>query len=263
MLLILIPILIFSDTAAIVVAACVVTVIGEFELLHCLGLHKNIAISLPVYAIAIAMPIAARYMERGFFYEVFFSLSFLAILIMIAVFTFSKGKISLEQIGAAAAFSIYIAVGISSIILTRDRAFGEYIYLLIFVGAYITDTFAYFVGRLIGKHKLIPDVSPKKTVEGSLGGTLFCVISFIAFGFIMKAIDPRIIPNYLVLALAGLLSAVISQVGDLVMSALKRARGIKDFGNIFPGHGGVLDRIDSVLAVSIVILAVETFFDIL
>ena len=123
--------------------------------------------------------------------------------------------------------------------------------LLILIGAWVTDTMAYFTGRLFGKHKLAPDISPKKTIEGSIGGSICCAIAFVLLGVIVSFVVPDSSPNYIFLAVSGLVISVISQAGDLIMSAMKRHYGIKDFGNLLPGHGGILDRMDSMLAVSL------------
>ena len=136
-------------------------------------------------------------------------------------------------------------------------------YLICFIGAWMTDIFAYFCGMLLGrggKHKLIPDVSPKKTVEGSIGGIVFCTLSLVLFGFIVERIAPEFQANLLIFALAGVFVSVVAQIGDLSMSVIKRTYGIKDYGKLFPGHGGILDRFDSVLAVSAVLLVFTTFF---
>ena len=112
-----------------------------------------------------------------------------------------------------------------------------------------------------GKHKLIPDVSPKKTVEGAIGGVVFCVLAMVVFGLVVNNIKSGLRANYLMLIVGGLLASVVSQVGDLCMSVIKRNYGIKDYGKLFPGHGGVLDRFDSVLAVSIVLASFCSFFN--
>ena len=136
---------------------------------------------------------------------------------------------------------------------------GNYVYLICFIGAWVTDTFAYFSGYLFGKHKLIPDVSPKKTVEGSIGGTLFCILAMIGYGWLVQLISGGAVSaNYLVLGISGLFIAVVAQVGDLLMSAIKRTYGIKDYGKLFPGHGGVLDRFDSVMAVAVVLAVISS-----
>ena len=107
-------------------------------------------------------------------------------------------------------------------------------------------------------NKLIEDVSPKKTIEGSIGGIVFCSVSFVVFGIIIQLITGRS-ANVLFLALSGIIVSVISQVGDLIMSVIKRHYNVKDYGKIFPGHGGMLDRFDSVLAVSLGMSAICMF----
>jgi len=114
--------------------------------------------------------------------------------------------------------------------------------------AWMCDTMAYFTGRAIGKHKLAPDISPKKTIEGAVGGILGSVIGLCVYAFVLqKTVGAA--PDYLLFAACGIVGSVLGQCGDLAMSMFKRERGIKDYGNLFPGHGGVLDRFDSLLLV--------------
>ena len=126
-----------------------------------------------------------------------------------------------------------------------------------FIGAWVSDTFAYFTGRLLGRHKLAPAISPKKTVEGSIGGIVFAVAVFAAYGLILAS--RGFSPNYLALCLAGLFVSILSQIGDLALSLIKREYGVKDYGKLFPGHGGVLDRFDSVIATAPIILILSLF----
>ncbi len=128
---------------------------------------------------------------------------------------------------------IYIAV----IVREDNNFFIWYVFLL----AWITDTFAYFAGRFFGKRKLIERVSPKKTVEGAIGGVVGSVMVVAIFAWIFK----REFVFFSIIL--GLLGSVISQFGDLIASKIKRYCGIKDFGKIFPGHGGILDRFDSII----------------
>ena len=107
------------------------------------------------------------------------------------------------------------------------------------------------MGRLLGKHKLIPEISPKKTVEGSIGGVVFAVLAMLLFGFIVDSFFGDITVNYLVLGLMGFVLSIISQIGDLIASSLKREYGVKDYSNLLPGHGGIMDRFDSVMSVSV------------
>ena len=187
------------------------------------------------------------------------------ILYFLSVLTFSHGKYKLSDVAIWFMTAFYILLGFNSILVLRflETAGGKYVYLLVFIGAWVTDTFAYFCGMLLGRggrHKLIPDVSPKKTWEGSIGGVVFCMLSMVIFGLIVNSISD-FEANYLLLIIAGLLISIVSQIGDLCMSVIKRTYGIKDYGKLFPGHGGVLDRFDSTLAVAVILAVFCSFFD--
>ena len=117
------------------------------------------------------------------------------------------------------------------------------------VCACVTDMFAYFAGLLFGKHKLCPKISPKKTVEGAIGGTLGGIVASVLVGYLIQPVLGTSV-SLLHMAMLGLVSAVAGQIGDLSASLVKRNVGIKDFGKIFPGHGGVMDRLDSILFVA-------------
>ena len=249
---ILLPVLYFSGTPVLTAAIAAVAVISIFEILKCIGI-KKLYISLPMYVAAAGVPFLLRYTKDSHTVAtIAFCAAAVILIYLFAVSVLSHGKFTFEALGTMFVASLYIISAYSSIIYVRDFGdHGKYLYLLIFIGAWVTDTFAYFSGMLLGKHKLIPDVSPKKTVEGSIGGTLFCAIAFVVFGVITNTwfgTDA----NFLLLAIGGIFMAVIAQIGDLIMSVVKRHFGIKDYGKIFPGHGGVLDRFDSILAVAIV-----------
>lgn len=254
---VLVPVLLLADTVVLPIGIAVFAVIATYEILHCAGLHKNLWLSAPMYLVSAAIPFGLRYVSDD-------TLTFapllicLLLLISLAVAVFSHGKADIRDVSSAFVLWVYTVVGFASLIFIRDFiAGGRYFYLLAFVGAWVTDTFAYFTGMLLGKHKLIPDVSPKKTVEGAIGGIAFCVLAFVSFGLLYNHLwlpdGDRLIPLWL-MAIVGLLVSLVSQVGDLSLSLLKRKYGIKDFGKIFPGHGGVMDRFDSVLAVSIMLM---------
>lgn len=150
---------------------------------------------------------------------------------------------------------IYILFGFDAIVTTMNIQYG-YIYVwLIFVVAVLSDTMAYFVGSIFGKHKLVPKLSPKKTVEGSIGAILFSTLGCLVFGKIF-ALNP------LLMILIGSIGSIVSQAGDLLASFVKRYVGIKDYGNLIPGHGGILDRFDSVILVSQFIYLILTVINI-
>ncbi|CEJ74474.1 phosphatidate cytidylyltransferase [[Clostridium] sordellii] len=138
----------------------------------------------------------------------------------------------------------YIPIFLDFIVLTINNFDLGNIYVwLIFIVSFMTDTFAYFSGYLFGRHKLIPSISPKKTIEGSIGGILGSTICCVAFGYVFNLGIAHMI-------LVGSIGSVVAQLGDLFASAIKRYVGIKDYGKLIPGHGGILDRFDSVILVA-------------
>ncbi len=169
-----------------------------------------------------------------------------ALLILFLHMILSSNKINFIDISVTIFGIIYITILLSFVVLTRNMENGNLLIWLILIGGWVTDSAAYFAGRFMGKNKLTPDLSPKKTVEGSIGGTVVCTLVIFAYGLTINSLYNINIPliHYILL---GIITSSISQVGDLVASAIKRSTGIKDFGNIMPGHGGVIDRFDSIL----------------
>ncbi|MGL5150017.1 MAG: phosphatidate cytidylyltransferase [Clostridium sp.] len=151
---------------------------------------------------------------------------------------------------------IYVGVMFSFMYLVNEKIGGAYLVWLIFIGSWLTDTSAYYAGRMFGKTKLCPEVSPKKTVEGSLGGMLGAAIGCGVFGLIVSKYTPVDTIHFV---LIGTLCGAISQFGDLVASSIKRYVGIKDYSNLIPGHGGILDRFDSIIFSSLVVFYYLTF----
>lgn len=137
---------------------------------------------------------------------------------------------------------------LSHIYLIREFAYGKYLVWLAFIAAFGCDTGAYFVGITFGKHKLIPSLSPKKTIEGSIGGIVTATVISVIYGYWIGNMAAFENVNLLLLCgLAGFFGSFLAQIGDLAASAMKRLTNIKDFGKLIPGHGGVLDRFDSVI----------------
>ncbi len=271
-LIIFIPILVFSNTWLFPAAMSICAVIGIFEMLGCIGQRKNLFITLPLCGVAAFFPLYFRYeyiTGHGVYGAFTLSLSiiFIMALYVFGVAVFANKSFPANDCGLVIATSIYIISAFTALVYIRDFIKGgEYIYLLTFIGAWMTDIFAYFTGRFLGKHKLIPTVSPKKTVEGAIGGIVFCIGATVGFGFVVETFfNPEgiIHANYLVLAVSGLFISVVSQIGDLVMSLIKRLYNIKDYGKLFPGHGGILDRFDSVIAVTLILAFITTYFNLL
>lgn len=159
----------------------------------------------------------------------------------------SHYTVTLEKMGGAFFFALMIPYFLSSFIrISAIPELGRYYLLLPLVSAFLSDACALFAGMAFGKHKLAPELSPKKTVEGAVGGFLGAIFFCFVYGLALQRLFPLQV-NYLCLIIYGALGSVISQVGDLSFSYIKRQYGLKDFGNILPGHGGVLDRFDSVI----------------
>lgn len=239
-----------------------ISLFSVWELLHGLALDKNYFVSVPFYLASFGFPMLARVMRQDLHaYRQIAIFAMLAIAIyLFAVMVFQFGKLDTGKIGLAFMTSVYIVGANAGVIVLRDvPQFGRYLFLIPFVFAWVTDSCAYFTGRLFGKHKLIPQVSPKKTVEGAVGGFVCCALTTLLYGFVVARCF-HVTPNYLVLGISGLVIGVVSQIGDLMMSAIKRQQGIKDFGWMLPGHGGMLDRFDSSMAVTVLVLIVSTYF---
>ena len=165
----------------------------------------------------------------------------LLLLIVLFFYCVCFEEFSVDKIGIVFMFVVLVSFTIRSIYLIYD-VYGPLAMLHVGFATYLTDTGAYFCGRFFGKHKLNERISPKKTIEGSVGGWLCGAVLSFVFGYFCIPELP-----FLFLCLTSVLMPVVGQLGDLAFSAIKRHDGIKDFGNIFPGHGGVLDRIDSLI----------------
>lgn len=250
---------IFSGFIVYPIALAVLAVIAIFEILRVMGAHKTLALSVPAYLIASAFPILAYFVKTDSVLHFLLALAacvFVCLMWLMGVSVFSKGKIPFSKIAEVFSAVTYVAVSFTSLSLLRylDNSFGVFCVVLVFLISWACDVFAFAVGSLIGKHKLIPEVSPKKTVEGAIGGIVFSALFCLLYGLGLDLIIENIEVNYLYLFLFGAILSVVSQLGDLVASLIKREYGVKDYGKIFPGHGGIMDRFDSVLAVSTILL---------
>lgn len=241
---IVVPFFVFSNTYAWEVFIALCSVLGVFELMRAVKLLPRFELSIPSLLYAAAVPLFS-----ACDYKVALDMTVLYLCVMLFLGIVVNRKDSPERICCGAAFSIYVVITFSSLLFLRRMEVGAYLFMLVFVGAWMTDSFAYFVGKFTGKRKLCPLLSPKKTVEGALGGWVGCIVCFLLYGLIIEICTEKT-ANYLFLILTGAVVGIVSQLGDLLMSALKRRVNLKDFSNILPGHGGILDRFDSVMAVS-------------
>lgn len=172
------------------------------------------------------------------------------------LYVFSFPKYRAEQIMSSYFCVVYAPVMLSFIYSVRELKYGEYLVWLIFISSWACDTCAYAVGMLFGKHKLAPVLSPKKSIEGAIGGVVGAMIvgALYAHFIVAPGIGGQIL--FWVFVLISAIGAVVSQIGDLAASAIKRNYGIKDYGKLIPGHGGVMDRFDSVIFTAPVIYCI-------
>lgn len=182
------------------------------------------------------------------------------LLLLLAVFVFAYPKFHSHQIMAAFFGLFYVGVMLSFMYQTRMLPQGEYIVWLIFLCSWGCDTSAYCVGMLFGKHKMSPILSPKKSVEGAIGGVVGAMLFTAIYCFAIKAAFDIDTFKVLPLVIIAGVGALMSMVGDLAASAIKRNFDIKDYGKLIPGHGGVLDRFDSVIITAPIVYFLAYYF---
>lgn len=160
------------------------------------------------------------------------------------------GKIKVQSIAAALFTGFLYPFMIGALVRLRAMEGGQFYILVAFLLSMVADSGAYFVGRAMGKHKLAPVISPKKTIEGAIGGALINVLAMAGYTLLLNKCFGFTQINYWYAAVYGLLGAGASIIGDLTLSVIKRQVKIKDYGNLMPGHGGILDRFDSTMMVA-------------
>lgn len=255
---VMIPVLLFSQYIIYPIFLSMLCLMATYEMLKVFKKERRPEIAVPSFLLAASYPMIPFFI-RNIDWQLGFVIMALGIcLYMIYLFAMCvahKGRMLLVEVFSTFTTVTYILIGFSALSIIRYLPFGEYEFLLIFFTAWGCDIFAYFVGTFIGKHKLIVEVSPKKTVEGAIGGVVCTFAIIMLYGFLIERFTDAN-ANYIALAILGLVLPVISQIGDLFASLIKREAGIKDYSNLFPGHGGVMDRFDSMIAVAITTLMI-------
>jgi len=255
------PMLFFSDTFALTVLLLIFTLFSTYEIMNCTGLFKKLYLTIPSYIALFGIDLLS-YFARDRFYTYVLVISFGLFLYYLTVSTFSKGKISMPDAAITVVMLVYATIGFSSLSVIRmSSKYGLFMMLYAIFTPWFSDIGAYFVGMAIGKHKLIPEISPKKTVEGAVGGLILGTVLSIVFIVIVGLFNPEAKISYIPLVISGFLICLLSQCGDLVSSNLKRHYGIKDFGKLLPGHGGAMDRMDSVIYTTPIIAMLITLSD--
>ena len=249
----LVLLLLFGSTGLISFAVAVVSFMGVYEFYNAVGLKGKPALCILGYLGAVLVIVCKVYFPNLF--SIVFSLWFL---VLFAVFLKLHKDIKTTD-AALTIFSLaYIPYLLSYIMLVHKLEYGKFLIWFVVVGAFVTDSLAYFTGVFFGKHKLCPEISPKKTIEGAVGGLGGTAVVFVLMGYFYNSLANAGF-NLIKLFIAGLITAAISQTGDLAASVIKREYKIKDYGNLLPGHGGILDRCDSLIFVAPVIYFIFKF----
>lgn len=262
-IIVLIAVLFMFDTVAFNLVIATITLIAVHEIYAALGFEKR---DWPLYGVLVPYTVMIMLSSYTLVRRWVLAASFLVVLFYAIYLVVRNGTISYQKASGLVFFSGIVIFCFYSLVLLKDLLpVAEYGYdavffiVLILCFAWGGDTCAYFVGRKFGKHKLCPVVSPHKTVEGAIGGVagtmVFGVIVTLAYSFLAGRTEAFTRSNigvsmYVIIALLGCVAAVLGIYGDLFASVVKRQCGIKDYGKIFPGHGGVLDRFDSVMFIA-------------
>ena len=215
-----------------------VSLIGLYELYKAVGMERTVP-ALAGYISSIITDLLLLKNE----YEYLVMWIIFTLMVFMACYVVSYPRFKSEQITMLFFGIIYVTIMLSFVFKVRFVQDGHLLVWFIYIGAWGSDTCAYCVGKLIGKHKMPSKLSPNKTIEGCLGGVAGAAL----IGFIFAAVFYDNKDIWWQLPLIGAVSSVISQIGDLAASAIKRNHDIKDYGNLIPGHGGILDRFDSII----------------
>ena len=242
----------WNPIIGILVGAACAFMAGEY--LNAKNLLKNFWISIPcmLFAFLLSILISTQYV---------YILLTVFMIFCFAVLIINHSVLSYIDLAYAVFGTMLISFGMSALPLICSSGVGvTFFFCTVFALPWMADAGGFFIGATMGKHKLCPNISPKKTVEGAVGGVVFCFIAAMLIGLIFQFIimpDAKI--NFRSLALLGLIDAPVSILGDLSFSLIKRSLKIKDYGSIFPGHGGMLDRFDSIIFTAPVLVVVNYF----
>ncbi len=245
------------------IAIGLITAVMVHELSGVFGLKKNPLFLIPSMAFGCGVPLIPSvipsvsvlgnlYLMPSLFWSGAACAAYLFIMVAFMLFTHEKNV--LKDWLCAIGLTCFITIAMTTLVGVRDisNGHGGFYVFIVFMAPWVADCGAYFAGSFFGRHKLCPKLSPKKTIEGVFGGFFLNVLAMLVYGTFYNLIffGGTLHMSYLSLVLIGLTTTVVSIVGDLAFSMIKRSCNIKDYGNIIPGHGGFIDRFDSVIFVS-------------
>ncbi len=238
----------FAPVWAIGIVIGAVAAIGAWELLNCVC--PQLPVRMVYYAIFGAFFLTVGTSIGYYVLVERFVLWFLVLVMFCELMGsfFRTEKMEFEPVVMVLFAGYILPMLFTSLLRIYMMDNGKVLLLMPFIIAFASDSFAYFCGMFLGKHKLAPELSPKKTIEGSAGGFIGTILCMVLFGFVMQAYEFKV--DFLILVVYGFLGSLAGQLGDLSFSAIKRLHNIKDYSNVIPGHGGILDRFDSMLFVA-------------
>lgn len=243
-----------------------VTIRGMYELYRIYSVEKTFG----AYAayLAAAVWLASITFEHGKVPEWFHPLYIFPVIIsvflvaLLGEYVFKFEKFDSEKITVLFFGFFYVAVTLSYILRIRLLPCGDLMVWLVFIGAWGSDVFAYLVGRKLGKHKIAPVLSPKKSLEGCIGGIVGAVTLAVVYSLIFRArLSTALMSPVIVFAIVAFVCSPVSMIGDMAASGIKRNKGIKDYGRLIPGHGGILDRFDSVIILAPIVYYLIDFLE--
>ncbi len=239
-------VLIFANTYIMDIFVAIIAIISMYEYFNCFKAGKK-ANPSSWYGYILCVLIAFTHLvSKKLMYEVLIAIIPISLLVLIIELIFSKGKKNILDVAVTMLGICYIPTMILFLSLTRESlTHGRILVWYVFFSAWGSDIFAYFIGKNFGKHKFT-QISPNKTIEGCVAGVIGALIFAIIYTIIVNNIWGLGI-SYVSIILITILLSIIGQIGDLAASSIKRYCGLKDFSELIPGHGGMLDRIDSII----------------
>lgn len=252
-------VLLLHKTVVLEIAVALLIAGMLYELFNATGCLKF----KPTAAVCIAYGLVTPF---SFLFEKWFPI--VTLVFVFAAFTTNLAlykDLKIDKLAIMVGLTILVSYSMNCLLSMHSSSekHGLFLVVLTLCGAWLADSGAYFAGTFFGKHKLCPNISPKKTVEGFIGGTVTNGVIFILVGLLYsKCISTGTELNYILLFVLGMACSVIGLLGDLSASLIKRQYNIKDYGNIMPGHGGVMDRFDSVLFVAPFMATMLTYFSV-
>lgn len=265
LLIFLAAVVVFNSTFpfALNIAVGIISALAIHELVKAMGLNRNWFITAPAVITALVVPLVFTMEQQNLVFFIYCAFTAVIFLAMIRHFQ----QVTFKEIAVVYSMVLLIPQALSTLVALRalSSGHGMFYVLIAILSAWIADAGAYFAGTFWGKRKLCPNISPKKTVEGFIGGIVLNIIAMMLFGLLFEYVgyngEGKIV-NYVALGVIGVVGALVSVLGDLSFSLIKRSCHIKDFGQVIPGHGGILDRFDSVIFTAPFVYIIVYYFPI-